>query len=131
MQHLLAGASCYLDGPGTWILPVGITGTEALFPVGGDALQSADRDRLGLAAAAFLDATAPARRFAGTIAGAPEDSREHVRRPVDHVRVGIAPGRDQADVFGHRGVGRAGPLAIDDFVEVVGDRDVRRFQYGS
>ena len=38
MQHLLAGASRYLDGPGTWILPVGITGTEALFPVGGDAL---------------------------------------------------------------------------------------------
>ena len=38
MQHLLAGASRYLDGPGTWILPVGITGTEALFPVGSDAL---------------------------------------------------------------------------------------------
>ena len=38
MQHLLAGASRYLDGPGTWVLPVGITGTEALFPVGGDAL---------------------------------------------------------------------------------------------
>ena len=38
MQQLLAGASRYLDGPDTWILPVGITGTEALFPVGGDAL---------------------------------------------------------------------------------------------
>jgi 1-acyl-sn-glycerol-3-phosphate acyltransferase len=38
MQHLLAGASRYLDGPGTWILPVGITGTEALFPVGSEAL---------------------------------------------------------------------------------------------
>jgi 1-acyl-sn-glycerol-3-phosphate acyltransferase len=38
MQPLLAGASRYLDGPGTWILPVGIIGTEALFPVGGEAL---------------------------------------------------------------------------------------------
>ena len=38
MQPLLAGASRYLDGPGTWILPVGIVGTEALFPVGGEAL---------------------------------------------------------------------------------------------
>ena len=32
------GVSRYLDGPGTWILPAGIIGTEALFPVGGDAL---------------------------------------------------------------------------------------------
>ena len=38
MQPLLAGASRYLDGPGTWIVPAGIVGTEALFPVGGDAL---------------------------------------------------------------------------------------------
>jgi 1-acyl-sn-glycerol-3-phosphate acyltransferase len=38
MQQLLAGASRYLDGPGAWILPVAITGTEALFPVDGDAL---------------------------------------------------------------------------------------------
>ena len=40
MQPLLAGASRYLDGPGTWIVPAGIIGTEELFPVGGDALHS-------------------------------------------------------------------------------------------
>ena len=37
---MLAGATRYLDGPGTYVLPVGITGTEALFPVGGDTLHS-------------------------------------------------------------------------------------------
>jgi 1-acyl-sn-glycerol-3-phosphate acyltransferase len=35
---MLAGATRYLDGPETWVLPVGITGTEMLFPIGGDAL---------------------------------------------------------------------------------------------
>ena len=38
MQQLLTGVTRYLDGPETWILPVGITGTEALFPIGEDAL---------------------------------------------------------------------------------------------
>jgi len=40
MQHLLPGVSRYLEGPGTWVLPAGITGTEELFPVGVDALHS-------------------------------------------------------------------------------------------
>ena len=40
LQPMLAGATRYLDGPGTYVLPVGITGTEALFPVGGDTLHS-------------------------------------------------------------------------------------------
>jgi 1-acyl-sn-glycerol-3-phosphate acyltransferase len=38
MQPLLAAASRYLDLPGTWVLPAGITGTEAMFPVGEDRL---------------------------------------------------------------------------------------------
>ena len=38
MQPMLAGATRYLDGPEVWILPVGITGTEALFPIGGEEL---------------------------------------------------------------------------------------------
>src|SRR5262245_40667455 len=38
MQQLLTGVTRYLDGPDTWVLPVGITGTEALFPIGEDAL---------------------------------------------------------------------------------------------
>jgi 1-acyl-sn-glycerol-3-phosphate acyltransferase len=33
MQRLLPGVARYLDGPGTWILPVGIAGSEALFPM--------------------------------------------------------------------------------------------------
>ncbi|HTM03148.1 MAG TPA: lysophospholipid acyltransferase family protein [Vicinamibacterales bacterium] len=38
LQPLLSGVSRYLDPDGTWILPVGITGTEELFPVGDDTL---------------------------------------------------------------------------------------------
>src|SRR6185436_12383803 len=33
MQPMLAGATRYLDGPEAWVLPVGITGTEELFPI--------------------------------------------------------------------------------------------------
>ena len=41
MQATLAGVARYLDGPAEWILPVGITGTEALFPVGDDSIHLA------------------------------------------------------------------------------------------
>jgi 1-acyl-sn-glycerol-3-phosphate acyltransferase len=40
MQPLLPGVSRYLEGPGTWVLPIAITGTEELFPVGDDGLHS-------------------------------------------------------------------------------------------
>ena len=40
LQPMLAGATRYLDVPDTLILGVGITGTEALFPVGGETLHS-------------------------------------------------------------------------------------------
>ena len=33
MQSMLAGAARYLEVPGTWLLPAGLTGSEALFPV--------------------------------------------------------------------------------------------------
>jgi 1-acyl-sn-glycerol-3-phosphate acyltransferase len=33
MQRLLPATARYLDVPGTWVLPVGLAGTEALFPV--------------------------------------------------------------------------------------------------
>lgn len=36
LQPMLAGVTRYLDAPGTWILPVGLTGTEAMFPIGDD-----------------------------------------------------------------------------------------------
>jgi len=34
MQPLLTGAARYLDVPGTQVLPIGLVGTEAMFPVG-------------------------------------------------------------------------------------------------
>ena len=33
MQPMLAGVARYLDRPGTWVLPAGLTGPESLFPV--------------------------------------------------------------------------------------------------
>ena len=38
MQQLLSGVARYLEGPDTWVVPVGIVGTERLFPIGEDAL---------------------------------------------------------------------------------------------
>ena len=38
MQQMLAGVSRYLDEPDTWILPMAITGTEQLFPIGEDTI---------------------------------------------------------------------------------------------
>lgn len=41
MQPMLAGVARYLDVPGTWVLPVGLAGPEALFPVGDATLRPA------------------------------------------------------------------------------------------
>lgn len=38
MQPTLAGVARYLEWPGTQILPVGLTGTEVMFPIGEEAL---------------------------------------------------------------------------------------------
>lgn len=38
MHPLLAGMTRYLDGASTWVLPMGIVGTEGLFPIGDDRL---------------------------------------------------------------------------------------------
>lgn len=38
MQQTLAGVARYLDWQGTQVLPVGLTGTELMFPIGEDAL---------------------------------------------------------------------------------------------
>src|SRR6185503_4647896 len=96
--------------------------------VRGHPLQAADGDRLGLLQLRLLDAAAAAGGLAGAVAGAAEDSGEDVRLPVDHVGVGVTPCCDHPDVFGNWRVGRAGPLAIDNLVEVVGVLDVRRLQ---
>ena len=106
---------------------------DVVLVVRGDALQPADRDRfrLALLVAALLDASATARGLAGTVARASENPGKDVRLPVDEIGVVVLAGGDQADVFGNRGVGRARPLAIDDLVEVIGVRDIRRLQTDS
>ena len=88
--------------------------------VGGDALQPADRDRLS------VDASAAARGLAGAVAGAAEDAREDVRFAVEEVRLGVSPLRDEPDVLGDVGVGRAGPLAVHHFMVVLRIGNIRR-----
>ena len=92
--------------------------------VGGDALQPADRHRF------LLDAATPAGRLARPVAGPPENPREHVGAPVDHVGVGIPAGGDETDVFRHRRVRRTRALAIHDLVEVLRVPNIGRLQGG-
>src|SRR5260221_498568 len=74
--------------------------------VGGDALETADRNR------GFFDAAAAACRFAWTIAGASQNSGKHIRSPIDHIGVAITPLGNQTDVLGNWRVRGTGPLAI-------------------
>src|SRR5262245_468755 len=104
---------------------------DVFLVVGGDALQPADRDRLGFFGIALFDATAAARGIAGPGKGASENSGKHYGVPVDHVGIAVATRGDQPDIFGDWSVGRAGPLAIDDFMEVVGGPDIGRLQSSS
>ena len=47
--------------------------------------------------------------------------------PVQHVGVGETPLGNQTDIFRHVRVRRAGPLAVDDLVVVVGISGIGRF----
>src|SRR5439155_8077126 len=58
---------------------------------------------------------------------ASQNSRKHIRSPIDHVGVAVAALGDQADVFWNGRMCGTGPLAIDHFVKVVGCRDISRF----
>ena len=80
--------------------------------VGGDPFQTADRDRL------FFDALASAGWFAWTIANAAQNAGKDVGLPVHHVRIGIAAGHDQPDVFRDWRVCRAGILTVDHLVKM-------------
>ena len=42
LRRMLVGAARYLEEPSSWVLPVGIVGTEALFPVGVDRLRPSE-----------------------------------------------------------------------------------------
>lgn len=66
MQQLLSAVARYLEWPGTWMLPVGIVGTERLFPVGQDSLSPVRIVvRIGrpIRASALLQAAARDRRL--------------------------------------------------------------------
>jgi len=86
--------------------------------VGGDALEAADCHRRA------VDPASPARGLAGTVAGASENPGKHVGLAIRHVGVRIPPLSDQTDVLGNVGVGRAGPLAIHDPMEVIRVRGI-------
>ena len=90
-----------------WLL----RGLHAL--IGGDPFQAADGHRL------VFHATAATRRLAGTIADSPQNCREHIRFPVQHVGLGEFALRYQANIVRHIGVRGASPLAVDNFVEVL------------
>ena len=93
---------------------------DVILEVGGDALEPADRDRV------LLDASAPARRLARPIAGAPEDAGKYVGLPIDHVGVAVATSRDQSNVLRDGRVRRTSPLAVNHLVEVVRRGNVSR-----
>ena len=89
--------------------------------IGGDALQAADCDRLG------LDAPAAARRLARTVADAAENAGKNVRFTVDQVGLRELTLRYQPNVFGDVGMGRAGPLAVDYAMIVIRISSIGRF----
>ncbi len=86
--------------------------------IGGDAFEPADGHW------GAVDASPAARGLTGTIAGPAENPREHVGLAVGHVRVRVPSLSDQTDVLRDVGVGRAGPLAIDDPMKVIRVRRV-------
>src|SRR5258706_1695388 len=67
-----------------------------------------------------LQPPAPAGGLAGTVTGAPQDAGKDVGLPVQHVGVGVAPLGNHPDILRHVRVRRAGPLAIDNLMEVIG-----------
>ena len=40
LQRLLSGVARYLEPPNTWVLPIGLAGTEKLFPIGEDSVNA-------------------------------------------------------------------------------------------
>jgi 1-acyl-sn-glycerol-3-phosphate acyltransferase len=76
MQPMLAAAARYFDVPGTWVVPAGLTGPEALFPVDGATLRPA---QVGLAIGRPI--------LAETLLGHAAGERRHV---MDAVGLAIA-----------------------------------------
>ena len=94
-----------------------------VFIIGGDTFQSTDRNRL------FVNASAPTSRLAWAVACSAEDPGKHIGIPVDHVRLGVSPSGDQADVFGNRRMRGARVLAVDDLMKILGILYVSWFHF--
>ena len=99
--------------------------TDVVSMIRRDALQPADGHGL------VFDPPAPAGGLARPVADSPKDAREHVGRPIHHVGVGELALGDQPDVFRNIGVCRAGPLAVDHFVEIIRLAGIGRFHVSS
>ena len=79
-----------------------------------DTFQTTNCDRL------IFNATATTSRFAGAIAHSPENARKYVGFAIQHVRVGELSLRDQPNVTRNVRMRRACPLAVNDFVKIIG-----------
>ena len=86
---------------------------DVAFMIGRNALQAADGD--GFA----VEAATAAGGLARPVARSPENAGEDVRLAVEHVGIGESALRDQPNIFGNVGVGRACPLAVHNLVKVI------------
>src|SRR5436309_5525070 len=91
---------------------------DVVAQIGGDALQSADRDRLA------VNASAAACRLARPVARAAENPRKDIRLPIEQIRFGVPPLGDEPDVLRNVRVRRTRPLAVDDSMVVLRIADV-------
>ena len=98
--------------------------TDFTLEVGGDSLQAANGDGRAIQAAAAAGG------LARTVAGTAQDAGEHVGFPVDHVGISVLALRDQTYVLRNISVGRTGPLAVHDLVEVIGVPDIAGLHCG-
>ena len=101
-------------------LALGHSGLDVILVVGRHAFEPADGDRFGMGGVALFHAQPAAGWFAGTVAGAAQNSRENVGDPVDHVGIGVAALGNQPDVLRHRRMRRTGPLAVNHLVVPAG-----------
>ena len=96
---------------------------DRIFVVCGDPLESANGHRL------FFNSAATAGGFAGAIAGASENAREHIGLPVDHVSVVVTLLGNQSNIFRDRCMRGTRVLAIDDLVEILRVTDISWFHF--
>jgi hypothetical protein len=91
--------------------------TDFVTVISSNALQTTNGYRLFLTIS--LKAAAATRWLTRTITHATENTREHIRLPIKHIRFSELPLSDQADIAWDVGMSRATPLAIDNFVIVL------------